>query len=81
MFDDNKRGSNVEWIPANPPVNSAAVDRIRQANNFSTVRDRQVEHVIIPPPPVAERVEVPKPAERRRFVDPGAAASRRTRRD
>jgi hypothetical protein len=59
----------IEIIPCNPPVGghgSQACRDARAANDTRNVRDRSAAPVVIPPPPVDERVE-PKPVERRNF--------------
>jgi hypothetical protein len=75
--------SDIEIIPANPPINSARINESRVINTTLSLRDRRQEPVVIPPPPVDERVEVQK-AQRRSFVAPEISAPeqvfRRTRR-
>jgi hypothetical protein len=66
---------NPEWtgfIPANPDPNGGKVSEKYQnaemANSTRSLRDRK-EPVIIPPPPIAEKVEVQK-VQRRSFIAP-----------
>jgi succinyl-CoA synthetase beta subunit len=72
---------NVEWIPINPLVNTKRMNDLRIANSTMSVRDHATTRVVIPPPPVDERVEVSKPAARRQFLDPNARGGRPVRRD
>jgi hypothetical protein len=61
--------SDVEYIPSNPPINSARINESRVINTTLSLRDRRQEPVVIPPPPVDEKVEVQK-AQRRHFEQP-----------
>jgi hypothetical protein len=73
----------MEIIPANPPIcgDSKKYREALAANTTTSVRDRSGASVVIPPPPVDQKVEVPPPAQRRRFVDPNARGGRPTRRN
>lgn len=62
--------SDIEYIPANPLINSAGLNERNIMNTATRVQPR--ETVVIPPPPFDERVEV-KPVERRRFNQPQQA--------
>jgi hypothetical protein len=70
-----------EWIPACPPINRKGQHNARMANEDLSVRDRQVRHVVIPPPLEDEQIPVAPPAQRRQFVDPNARGGRPVRRD
>jgi hypothetical protein len=59
--------ADIEYIPANPPVNSRGIEQIRLINTATRVEVK--EKVIIPPPPVAEFVPYIVP-ERRKFSQP-----------
>jgi hypothetical protein len=71
----------IEYIPANPPlVRGRKYQEAVAANTTTSVRDRSGAPVVIPPPPVDQKVEVPPPAQRRNFVNPTAVGGRPTRR-
>jgi hypothetical protein len=69
------------YIPANPSlVRGKKYQEVVAANSGLSVRDRAGSPVVIPPPAVAERVEVPPPAQRRNFGPPPMAHTSTNRR-
>jgi hypothetical protein len=80
-----RRDDIIEILPANPPVAGYGSQAYREAiaaNQDLSVRGRSAAPVVIPPPPKAEQVPVPPPAERRNFGPaPAGYAQNRTRRE
>jgi hypothetical protein len=70
------------FIPANPSlIRGKKYQEALAANSNLNLRDRAGgAPVVIPPPPVAERVEVPPPAQRRNFGPAPFANTSTTRR-